>query len=193
MATYDAVAAEYVSFYAAQVYLDENARLLNLLTLSITRSGQTLDLGCGTGFLVDLLAIPPHRYTGIDVSEGMLAEAQRKHEDHIFLNEDMETLPPGWTGLFGNVVCLFEPMNQTADPSRALGEAVRVLRTGGRLFIMLTTVFHTQSDILRARGISVYLNEFSALEAVKLSDGALERRDVVPFSDSYEVLRAVKV
>lgn len=190
MATYDTVAEDYDFFYSTPRYQAENERLISHLVQALDVDGLTLDLGCGTGFLLDLLGFGKDYYIGVDISSGMLARAAQKYPDHQFLRRNIEYLPPYWTAHFDNVVCLFEPMNQTADPPRALDEAVRVLKPGGRLFLMLTTELHTQSDILRDKGIPIFLNRFSPYEALHLADGEFQSADVFPFTESYEILRA---
>ena len=42
-----------------------------------------LDIGCGTGFLLDRFDIPPEQYTGIDTSHLMLRRLAAKHPAHV--------------------------------------------------------------------------------------------------------------
>jgi predicted TPR repeat methyltransferase len=56
----------------------EDDYLTGLLDPSVTRR-HVLDLGCGTGWVLDHLV--PESYTGVDCSEAMLAELRRKHPD----------------------------------------------------------------------------------------------------------------
>ena len=48
---------------------------------------KVLDLGCGTGLLLELLALQPEDYLGIDPSEKMLEELQRKFPEHETKNK----------------------------------------------------------------------------------------------------------
>src|SRR6266446_10634053 len=58
---------------------------------------ETLDAGCGTGFLSFELAARGHRVTGVDFSPAMLAEARRKAAQQNFSirfeEADAEQLP----------------------------------------------------------------------------------------------------
>ena len=57
---------------------------------------KVLDLGCGTGLLLELLALQPEDYVGIDPSEKMLEELQRKFPEH-------ETKKKANFGMLGDV------------------------------------------------------------------------------------------
>jgi hypothetical protein len=75
--TYDGeVANAYDSTYADPTSLSENKELTEMLKRSI-RGGSVLDVGCGTGLYIDLLAPHQSDYVGIDCSRDML----RKHTD----------------------------------------------------------------------------------------------------------------
>lgn len=72
---YDPIAPVYDAAFADPASTTENQQLLDLLgdlsQLSV------LDVGCGTGFLLDHTT--PAHYTGLDPSAGMLTELRRKH------------------------------------------------------------------------------------------------------------------
>ena len=57
---------------------------------------KVLDLGCGTGLLLELLALQPEDYIGIDPSEKMLEELQSKFPEH-------ETKKKADFGMLGDV------------------------------------------------------------------------------------------
>lgn len=68
-----------------------------LLTSRYVAPGcKVLDLGCGTGLLLELLALQPEDYLGIDPSEKMLEELQRKFPEH-------ETKKKAAFGMLGDV------------------------------------------------------------------------------------------
>ena len=74
--SYDAFAAAYDKHFDRPVDRMEDDYLTCLLDPSVT-GRYVLDLGCGTGWVLDHLT--PAVYTGVDCSEPMLAELRRKH------------------------------------------------------------------------------------------------------------------
>jgi predicted TPR repeat methyltransferase len=75
---YDETAAVYDDLFTRPVDRWEDERLAGLLRPVV--DGRTaLDLGCGTGWLLDHCS--PAEYTGVDCSGPMLAELGRKHPD----------------------------------------------------------------------------------------------------------------
>jgi ubiquinone/menaquinone biosynthesis C-methylase UbiE len=112
-------------------------RILALVVPS--RDGlNTLDIGCGTGFLSLELAGRGHRVTGIDFAPAMLAEARRKAAERGFAirfeQGDAEQLPftPGG---FDRAMCR-HLLWTLPHPEAAIDEWIRVLRPGGRLVVI---------------------------------------------------------
>jgi malonyl-CoA O-methyltransferase len=95
-----------------------------------------LDLGCGTGRHSFWLADGGASVTGVDFSEGMLAEARRKRgaERIRFLCHDLHTPLPFPDGEFDLVVSglVLEHLRQLDG---FFGEIQRALRAGGRAVV----------------------------------------------------------
>jgi SAM-dependent methyltransferase len=90
-----------------------------------------LDLCCGTGVVAGAAAARGASVTGLDFSPAMLAEALAAHPVLRFVEADGEALPfPD--GSFDAVVSGFG-VHHVPRPERALAEAHRVLRPGGRI------------------------------------------------------------
>ncbi len=62
-----------------------------------------LDLACGTGDLYSFVGNKGYSYTGIDISEDMLAQAKRRHPDGTFLLGDATELKR--SDMFDVVLC----------------------------------------------------------------------------------------
>lgn len=105
--------------------------------LSLQPGERVLIVGCGTG--LDLEFIPPTvKVTGIDVSPGMLARAQRRaerlgHSADLRVGDARE-LP--WSDAAFDVIVLHFILAVAPDPERIARESARVLRPGGRVSIL---------------------------------------------------------
>jgi len=125
-----------------------------LARLQPERAATALDVGCGYGADVIELAKrlkPDGRATGIDISETMIAEANRRAAgsglDVTFRTGDALDLPFE-DGAFD--ICRVETVLQhLADPETAISEMARVTRPGGRIAALefdLGTLFLDHPD-----------------------------------------------
>jgi len=89
-----------------------------------------LDVACGPGYSAGRAAARGARAIGIDFADAMAAEAQRLFPDAEFRHGDGEALEFA-DASFDAVVCPFGLLHMP-DPDRAVAEAARVLRPGGR-------------------------------------------------------------
>ncbi len=98
-----------------------------------------LDVGTGTGRMLELLAPHAGRALGIDQSPQMLGMARARLERAGLRNAqlrqgDIFALPVERNGY--DLVVLHQVLHYLDDPSRALREASRTLRPGGRLLVV---------------------------------------------------------
>lgn len=110
-----------------------------LLALLPQQLGRLLDIGTGTGQMLELLAPRISAGLGVDASRAMLALARarlsRPGLTHCAVRlGDMYRLPMA-DGSFDHVV-LQMVLHYAEDPAAALAEAVRVLRPGGTLVVV---------------------------------------------------------
>jgi SAM-dependent methyltransferase len=90
-----------------------------------------LDIACGTGYLAFQAAQRGALVSGVDFSKNMIDAARQRHPALKFLEADAEALPFA-DGAFDAVVINFG-VHHFPLPLRALREAKRVLRSGGRI------------------------------------------------------------
>ena len=98
-----------------------------------------LDLGTGTGRMLELFAPLYNRAVGIDASAAMLAVA-RANLDRAGITRaqvrlgDIQHLPFARNAF--DLVAIHQVLHFLNDPERAISEAARVLRPAGRLLIV---------------------------------------------------------
>ncbi|HEU4778952.1 MAG TPA: methyltransferase domain-containing protein [Steroidobacteraceae bacterium] len=97
----------------------------------IHRGSTLLDVACGPGSVTSLAAARGAAAVGLDFSPSMIAEARRRHPSLSFQEGDAEALP--FTDQSFDAVIINFGIHHFPFPVRALGEARRVLRPGGRV------------------------------------------------------------
>jgi demethylmenaquinone methyltransferase/2-methoxy-6-polyprenyl-1,4-benzoquinol methylase/ArsR family transcriptional regulator len=98
-----------------------------------------LDLGAGTGRMLELLAPNAVRAVGVDLSPAMLALARARIDAAGLRNAQVRQgdiyAPPIEADAF-DLVVIHQVLHFLDDPARALKEAARALRPGGRLVVV---------------------------------------------------------
>jgi ubiquinone/menaquinone biosynthesis C-methylase UbiE/DNA-binding transcriptional ArsR family regulator len=95
------------------------------------------DLGCGTGQVADALAPFVGQVIGIDSSHAMLKAAKKRlaHHDNVEVRAGtLEAVPIGDGVLDAAMMILV--LHHIADPARAVAEAGRILKPGGRIVVL---------------------------------------------------------
>lgn len=108
--------------------------------------GELLDIGTGTGRMLQILADRVTRGVGVDLSSGMLAVARSNIEQagmaHIHVRKgDMYQLPQDDASI--DLAILHMVLHYSDDPAEVIREASRVLRKDGRL-ILVDFAAHTE-------------------------------------------------
>jgi ArsR family transcriptional regulator len=134
---------ERLTFGATAAWDTERLRLfgpeveLRALPALLEREWVVADLGCGTGIVAEALAPHVARVIGVDVSPYQLKEARRRlrHLENVELRQaQLEALPLDDESVHAAVIMLV--LHYVAEPRRALREASRVLKPGGRLLLV---------------------------------------------------------
>ncbi len=117
----------------------EAERVLALLAGFGDLAEPVLDLGCGDGRHLALLAAGGRRALGLDLSAPLLARARTGDggAELVLVRGDMRTLPLA-DGVCGSVLSLFTAFGYFGDAARnarPVAEAARVLRPGGRWYL----------------------------------------------------------
>jgi ubiquinone/menaquinone biosynthesis C-methylase UbiE len=142
---FDRWAPSYDWLFPSVFYQAIHKRLLEYVELP--QKPNVLDLGCGTGRLLNRLALnfPELQGTGFDLSPQMLRQARRENRHRprlIYIEGKAESLPFGdcqFDAVFNTISFLHYP-----EPKLVLAEVRRVLKTGGHFYLV---DFTAQKDI----------------------------------------------
>ncbi len=139
----------------AALYFDQNAerwdkiRSLHVAEIEVEKAmqrlvgeiqiEQLLDIGTGTGRVLELFAPHAERAIGLDASHEMLTIARQRMEEaelrHAQVRHgDLYQLPLPAASV--DLVTIHQVLHFLDDPASALAEAARVLKPGGRLLIV---------------------------------------------------------
>ncbi|MBI4491642.1 MAG: methyltransferase domain-containing protein [Chloroflexi bacterium] len=162
---YHAVAGVYdAASWLWRDWLDRDAHRAfdRALATHLLPGGQVLDLGCGTGANLERLlaqGLPFGCYTGVDLSEAMLARARAKfgHRANARFQQLDLLRDPLPEGPFDLVVSTYV-FEHLPDPGRVVGKAWERLRPGGYVLLL----FEVESETWRTRLLEPVWRFFSA-------------------------------
>ncbi|WP_392535823.1 class I SAM-dependent methyltransferase [Nostoc sp. C117] len=158
---FDLWASSYDWLFPSVFYQAVQKRLLEYVDLP-ERSSNVLDIGCGTGRLLERLAtqFPELRGTGLDLSTNMLRMARLSNRHHprlIFIEGKAESLPFA-NGQFDAVFSTISFLHYL-EPQQVISEIARVLSPGGRFYLVdITSNKEVEPQLLpiSPRGIRLY-------------------------------------
>jgi ubiquinone/menaquinone biosynthesis C-methylase UbiE len=100
-----------------------------------TGTNRMLDMGCGAGFVIDLVRDTFAEIHGLDATRAMLDRVDTSN-GNIVLHEGVAEQLPFEDATF-NLVTAYSVFHHLEDHRPVLGEAARVLRPGGVLYVDL--------------------------------------------------------
>lgn len=150
-------------------YQAVHKRLLEYVQLS--EQANVLDIGCGTGRLLDRLAnhFPHLQGTGLDLSTEMLRQARRSNRHRprlIFIQGVSHAMPFAenqFEAAFSTISFLHYP-----EPQQVLKQVHRVLQPGGRFYLVDYTVSEQRSEIQRRLLSPISIRFYSRQTRVRL-------------------------
>lgn len=110
--------------------------------------GRLLDVGCGTGFIIDLAADLFDDVRGLDLTPAMLARVPRRQNVHLYRGDAAQL--PFSDGCF-DVVSAYAFFHHLQELEPVLREVSRVLRPGGCLYADLEPNRHFWQNIVAVR------------------------------------------
>jgi SAM-dependent methyltransferase len=135
-APYTAIEAWTYDRFIAPAVAELLERNLGEVLDGLPRRAEVLDVGCGGGHALELLAArrPDLRLHGVDLSPGQVERARTRLGDGATVIEGSALKLPYASNRF-DLVFSDASIKHWPDPARGLRECVRVLRPGGRLVV----------------------------------------------------------
>lgn len=129
---YDNIAPEYNQRYDSLPVPERAKALLDLAQQ--TKAQRVLEVGCGTGFWLELLGARAGTAYGLDYSLGMLEQAKERSVS-LKLSRGNAVHLPYQNNIFELIYCV-DALHHFGDQHTFIAEAFRVLRSGGALAIL---------------------------------------------------------
>lgn len=163
--------------YQEQVIKPNLLRILN-----IKNGEEILDVGCGQGFFAREIAKLGGKVVGVDVGSELIKIAKEKSgSDETYLTlpaEDMKSLQ---SSRFDAAICILALQN-IKDLNKAVSEISRVLKTGGRVVLVLnhptfriptaSSWGYDEASNIQYRSITKYLSEIT--QEVDMTQGVTD-------------------
>ncbi len=108
--------------------------------MDIKENMNFLDIGCGTGWALGQIAKIINgkgSFYGIDLSDKMIEKAKENFKDNEnfhFIKSNAESIPIN-DNLFDAIICT-NSFHHYLNPDKALKEMYRLLKTGGKIYIL---------------------------------------------------------
>ena len=121
--------------HAAEAEVDQAI----LEAIGSQRVGRVLDMGTGTGAMLQLLASRADGATGLDSSHSMLAVARANLEQSKVQNCELrqgDVYSPPFERRSFDLVVIHQVLHYLDDPGRAIRQAAQLVAPGGRLMVV---------------------------------------------------------
>ena len=135
---FDRISLGYDSHLSSSLAIGEDIALGELLSYWQSPFGTVWDGGCGTGLFVDIFPkISVEKYKGVDISEGMLSMAKRKHPLHNFCQGDILDVMEEELGFYDCVISLYGSLSLLGtEMESGIAACFKRLRSGGQAILM---------------------------------------------------------
>ncbi|NUO53205.1 MAG: class I SAM-dependent methyltransferase [Polyangiaceae bacterium] len=153
------------------------------------RGRDILEVGCGTGLLLERFARFGRRARGIDLSEGMLERARARGLDVV---QGSATELPFEDASF-DVACSFKVLAHIPDVDKALAEMARVVRPGGYVVAEFYNPYSLRAFVKRAFGpreVGTRLDESAVFTRFDTPSQAVAR---APAGTELEATRGIRI
>jgi SAM-dependent methyltransferase len=159
------------------------------VALPLATGRDVLEVGCGTGLILERLARTARRAEGIDLSPGMLEKARSRG---LTVREASATALPYPDAQFDLVVS-FKVLAHVPHLEQALGEMARVCRPGGRVLAELYNPWSLRFLAKRLGGPGKISDGRSEADVYTRWDAPHRLRSLLPDSLALDEVRGLRV
>ena len=190
--SYQKIADHYDDTFDGRYTLDFKNQLLGIVR--IPEGGQVLDVACGNGRLLNMLA-RKHRFSGygVDLSDKMVENAARLNPGMVLKQASCDALP--YDDERFDVLTVCAAFHHFPDAGAFAKEAFRVLKSNGKLYIaevyyasLLRLLFHPLIRLSPSGDVKLY----SPQEIIQILVGAGFRRGDEHFHGHIQIIRVDK-
>jgi SAM-dependent methyltransferase len=137
---YDMIANDYDKVFVDNLSRAEDKALVKILKPlvkeALVNDGTILDVGCGTGWLLDHIHIPASNYVGFDVSPEMVKRSKSKHKHCEFYEADMKVK---WKTKSADLICSLWTVANYDTPKRQIRLTAQTLKPEGKAVFVVHT------------------------------------------------------
>jgi ubiquinone/menaquinone biosynthesis C-methylase UbiE len=148
-----------------------------------------LEVGCGTGLVLERIASFARTARGIDLSPGMLAKARARG---LNVSEASATELPFQDDSF-DVTCSFKVLAHVPNIERALSEMARVTRPGGVVLAELYNPWSLRGLLRRFGPARVVGHKTRESDVYTRFDSPLRAKELTPAGCTFEGARGVRI
>ena len=140
------------------------------------RDKDVLDMGCGAaGKSLYYVSLGARHVTGVDIVEHYKADAEKMAKELVFSDRFMFVLGSAYEMPFPDrcfdTVIMNDFMEHVDNPEAALREAMRLVRTGGRIYINFPPYYHPTgahlSDAINIPWVQLFYSDDALIKAYK--------------------------
>jgi ubiquinone/menaquinone biosynthesis C-methylase UbiE len=155
--------------------------------LSIGR--RVLEIGCGTGLILERLARHADEAVGVDLSPGMLRGARERGLDVVMASAGELPFPDAHFDL----VCSFKVLAHVPNIGSALEEIARVTRPGGQMVLEFYNPWSLRYLAKRVAGPQAISDGRTEADVYTRWDSPFDIRSMLPSRVELEGFRGVRV
>jgi len=146
---------------------DQNSQLFT----SLLPGKKILDAGCGPGHDTNMFFQMEYDAVGVDISEGLIAEAKHKYPNCIFVEGNLLTLPfkkNTFDGVWSQASLLH--LETEMEVKRALKEFYRVLKSDGILYVYVKKQEGKEKTAVVSDSVSHHDRFFQYFSVIEIKD-----------------------